>query len=208
MTDQTVTAWRAWVLDRQGRLYSLQDRSPRGMWTRFGQRKATCDMPPNFYTGPATRQAAVASTAAHAPPGENCTCGWRGIADLEAMLSAVVESPHTLGLTADTWRVAGVYDARVRMGALDIPDVIGEVELSGPVSAGHPGCDPPATLRAANARVGYRLHLARHYAHLGKALRRWYPKADVRIAEQGGLTWLDEIWSAEGGQFDDGDHAA
>ena len=181
MTSETITAWRAWALDPRGRLLSLHDQRPSGLWNRHPLPPARCLIPDWYHQHPALAPiAARARDTSHRPPEPWCVCGYRAMSTLGSLLDAIEHDPEIVGVR----------------GA-DIPDVIGTVTLWGRTAPGRLGGDPPGTIRAERAQVGARLHLPRHLAGRAAQVRRWYPKAAVRAGRATGLDWLDEIRETE-----------
>jgi hypothetical protein len=174
--------WRYWQVARDGHLVSGCTQ-PLAVWANGGL-TACC-----YYD----------RHPGEAPPAAGCECGVRVMPDLADLLHAVRHEPGLVGIHPMKWMhdVGLMYCLdRARHGVLQVPDVIGQVVVSGPVEDGYGGWprrDPAGTLRVERARVGRVLHLSAHLAHMVPAISLRYSGVTIRVGEARGLGWLDEV---------------
>lgn len=184
------TGWRAWLLLHGTRIVSLGGQPGAGEWDPHGTDPATCQYPPEW--------AEPHPPWPHDPPAPGCTCGIRAMVDLGAMLGGYLNEPRRFGFGRHRWqRYPDVYAFRAEHGALDVPDIIGQVRYWGRTLPGSDICDPPGTIRAEHAQLGRVLHLGRWYATEATDIAARY-RVEVRVGKATGLDWLYEIAEAEG----------
>lgn len=181
-----LTGWRWWQLTPAGYLTGWHTPYARQPWPGHTNVTAVC----NHNRGD------------HGPddaPWHDCECGLRIMPDLADLLDGIRHRPARTGITPQVWQVIGGHDyhrTRQQAGVLAVPDVIGQVVVSGTVEAPCPWDDPPGTLRAQRARVGDQLYVSSHLARLAPMVARRYPRAQVHVGQAPGLPWLDEIQRA------------